>query len=132
MKVLTIREPWASLIAQGVKQIETRSWLTRYRGELYLHAGCAPLPKNDPAVTALLKLLRDPNPAYGQILARCRIIDCIYMDERYIAGIQSENPTEFACGIYAPGRYAWVLGQVEPLAAPIPCKGRLGLWNYQR
>jgi hypothetical protein len=39
MKALTIRQPWASLIALGVKHIETRSWSTRYRGPLAIHAG---------------------------------------------------------------------------------------------
>lgn len=41
MKALTIRQPWASLIAAGVKTIETRSWSPRYRGPLLIHAGKA-------------------------------------------------------------------------------------------
>lgn len=41
MKALTIRQPWASLIAHGVKTIETRSWSTKYRGPLAIHAGKA-------------------------------------------------------------------------------------------
>lgn len=41
MKALTIRQPWASLIAAGVKTIETRSWSTEYRGPLAIHAGKA-------------------------------------------------------------------------------------------
>lgn len=39
MKVLTLHQPWASLIALGVKSIETRSWSTKYRGPLAIHAG---------------------------------------------------------------------------------------------
>lgn len=39
MKVLTVRQPWASLIALGAKSIETRSWPTSYRGPLAIHAG---------------------------------------------------------------------------------------------
>lgn len=39
IKALTIRQPWAQLIALGVKTIETRSWSTRYRGPLAIHAG---------------------------------------------------------------------------------------------
>lgn len=42
MKALTIRQPWASLIGLGVKTIETRSWTTRYRGTLAIHAGKRP------------------------------------------------------------------------------------------
>jgi hypothetical protein len=39
VKVLTLHQPWASLIAVGVKTIETRSWSTQYRGPLAIHAG---------------------------------------------------------------------------------------------
>lgn len=38
MKALTLWQPWASLVALGVKTIETRSWATRYRGPLAIHA----------------------------------------------------------------------------------------------
>jgi len=38
MKALTLWQPWASLIAVGAKRIETRSWSTKYRGPLAIHA----------------------------------------------------------------------------------------------
>jgi hypothetical protein len=38
-KGLTLLQPWASLIALGVKTIETRSWSTSWRGGLVIHAG---------------------------------------------------------------------------------------------
>ena len=38
MKVLSVIEPWATLIKEKQKFIETRSWKTSYRGELYIHA----------------------------------------------------------------------------------------------
>lgn len=47
MKVLTIREPWASLIGCGIKIIETRSWATSYRSELYIHADVHRISKKD-------------------------------------------------------------------------------------
>ena len=39
MKVLTIKQPWATLIMQGDKRFEFRSWQTKYRGDLLIHAG---------------------------------------------------------------------------------------------
>lgn len=39
MKALSIRQPWASLLALGIKDIENRSWGTRYRGKVLIHAG---------------------------------------------------------------------------------------------
>lgn len=38
MKALTIWQPWATLLACGVKQYETRSWATKYRGPIAIHA----------------------------------------------------------------------------------------------
>ena len=43
MKTLSIRNPWAYLIAYGVKDVENRSWKTDYRGELLIHASGDPL-----------------------------------------------------------------------------------------
>jgi hypothetical protein len=37
-KALSIRQPWAYLVAAGIKDIENRTWLTRYRGRLLIHA----------------------------------------------------------------------------------------------
>ena len=47
MKVLSIKEPFASLIKNKKKYIETRSWKTNYRGELYIHASLSKVKKED-------------------------------------------------------------------------------------
>jgi hypothetical protein len=39
MKVLTLKQPWATLVANGLKEYEFRSWKTNYRGKLLIHAG---------------------------------------------------------------------------------------------
>lgn len=39
MKVLTLKQPWATLVAEGIKKYEFRSWRTKYRGKLLIHAG---------------------------------------------------------------------------------------------
>ena len=38
MKALSIKQPWASLIAHGIKDIENRTWKTNFRGRIYIHA----------------------------------------------------------------------------------------------
>ena len=45
MKVLSLTELYATLIKKGKKQIETKSWKTLYRGELYIHASNTSIPK---------------------------------------------------------------------------------------
>jgi hypothetical protein len=37
-RVLSVRQPWAHLIVAGIKTIENRTWTTRYRGPLLIHA----------------------------------------------------------------------------------------------
>ncbi len=39
MKVITIKQPWATLIAEGYKEYEFRTWKTKYRGDILIHAG---------------------------------------------------------------------------------------------
>lgn len=38
MKALSIKQPWASLIAHGIKDIENRTWKTNFRGRIYIHS----------------------------------------------------------------------------------------------
>ena len=126
MKVISIKEPFASLIKDGVKIYETRSWKTNYRGEIYIHASKT-VSTSDNKENALKFLESDIKPGY--ILCKCRLVDCIEMDEEFISYINNET-TEHFYGYYALGRYAWQLELIEVLEMPIKAKGQLGIWNY--
>lgn len=128
MKVLSLMEPWGSLIKEKVKYVETRSWKTSYRGELYIHTSLKKIPKKDERIQNLVNLLQDKNIKYGYIIAKCKLVDCIYMDEEFINKIKKENSTEYMCGEYAVGRYAWILEDIEEIE-PIQAKGHLGIWE---
>ena len=43
MKVITIKQPWASLIVSGLKNIENRTWKTNFRGRVLIHAAKTPV-----------------------------------------------------------------------------------------
>lgn len=129
MKVLSIIEPWASLIKEQVKYIETRSWKTNYRGKIYIHASLKKVPKKDERINELISLLKSQDFKYGHIIAEATIVDCQYMDEEFLERIK-ENKIEYLCGEYKVGRYAWILEDIKPLQVPIKVKGSLGLWNY--
>lgn len=129
MKTLSIIEPWASLIKEQVKYIETRSWKTNYRGKIYIHASLKKVSKKDEKINKLISLLKDKNFKYGYIIAEATIVDCQYMDEKFLEKIK-ENKIEYLCGEYKIGRYAWILEDIKPLQVPIKTKGSLGLWNY--
>jgi hypothetical protein len=154
VKVLTLTQPFASLVANGSKRIETRSWSTRYRGPLAIHAA-----KGFPKVRETLVLTEpfhsclwpaDDIDAFssvdlptGVILATCRLVDCMAMEDSrefpfYCFGFDI-NPSqsnavlteqERVFGHYEMGRFAWMLEDIRPLEIPIPAKGALGLWDF--
>ena len=126
MKVISIKEPFATLIKDKVKIYETRSWKTNYRGEIYIHASLS-LSKSNNADTAKKYLKTDINPGY--ILCRCELVDCIPMTKEFINYINNET-NESKYGRYEKGRYAWKLKVLEVLKEPIKAKGKLGIWNY--
>ena len=129
MKVLSVMEPWATLIKEKKKFIETRSWYTSYRGELYIHASKKEIKKEDSRISQLLQLIPGVVLGYGHILCKCKLVDCIYMDEKFLERI-TKNTQEYLCGEYSLGRYAWVLEEIETLEQPIPAQGKLNIWNY--
>ena len=126
MKVLSIKEPFATLIKDGVKIYETRSWRTNYRGEIYIHASLS-LSKSERVESANKYLKSEIKP--GFILCKCELVDCIPMTDEFIKYINKET-SEYDYGLYSEGRYAWKLKVLEVLNEPIPAKGKLGIWNY--
>lgn len=105
MKALSIKEPWASLIFEGRKTIETRTWKTGYRGRLLLCASKSPKGKLS-----------------GRAFAHCNLIGCRPMVKA--------DEAEACCGVY-DGAYAWVLEDVIPMPAGREVKGRLGLFEVE-
>lgn len=133
MRVLSIKEPFASLVALGIKKIETRSWKTNYRGEIYIHASLTKnVIKDEKRKEKLLSLFPDNYDfKQGYIICKAYLKDCIYMDEEFISNIKKDE-TEYLCGHYDVGRYAWVLENVELLDKVIPAKGKLGIWYFNQ
>lgn len=123
MKVLSIKEPFASLIKDNKKRIETRSWKTKYRGPIYIHASITP-HKKDERINKLLKLV---NPMYGFIICKCNLVNVRLIDEEFIKTLSKD---EIYYGNYEFGRYAWILEDVKILNNPIKAKGKLSIWNY--
>lgn len=130
MKVLSLTEPYATLIKIGKKKIETRSWKTSYRGKLYIHASSTKIPKEYKNNTELMSLVNVNNLNYGHIICSCDLVDCIEMTDEFIEKVK-KNSDEYVSGIYAKGRYAWILKNVDIIKKPIEAKGHLGIWNFE-
>jgi hypothetical protein len=132
VKVLTVRQPWAELIVQGIKHIETRSLDTKYRGILLIHSS-AKMTKDDARLCQ-----HSPFNKYIDNLEQLEL--------GYILGaveLHKTTPTkalhtdefrktdEFAFGDYSYGRFGWHLRNAFEFNEIIPAKGRLGLWDYE-
>ena len=155
VKAISILQPWASLIAIGAKKIETRSWPTRHRGPLAIHASkkytygmIGELCRSNPIWHEAMKSLgvdfekgfRDAPLPHGAVIATCNLVDCKMIVSMPTVAfnrpdircyIDALSKQELAFGDYAPGRYALILEDVKMLPVPIPAKGRLGLWDWE-
>lgn len=130
MKVLSLTEPFATLILNGSKCVETRSWKTSYRGELYIHASMTKISKKDLEDSELMSLVENNKMNFGYIICKCDLADCVYMTKEYVEQMKKNNYQEYICGDYKEGRYAWILENITPLKVPIKAKGQLNIWDY--
>lgn len=130
MKVLSIKEPFATLIMDKDKMIETRSFKTNYRGELYIHASLGSV--NIKERVDLFNLVGKRCMHNGYIICKCNLVDCVYMSSSFVEDMKKNNYKEYICGVYAEGRYAWILSDIQALDEFIPAKGKLGIWNYNK
>ncbi len=126
MKVLSIKEPYATLIKDNIKHIETRSWKTNYRGELYIHASLAKSKKEILLNPKINHVYKDSDLNYGYVICSCKLVDCVYMNDDFIKKIR--NTPEYDMGIYQVGRYAWILEDIKPIEK-IKAKGKLNIWE---
>lgn len=131
MKVLSLTEPCATLIKENIKKVETRSWKTSYRGELYIHASSTKIPKKWKEDKEFMELVKETPLNYGNIICKCNLVDCIYMTKKYVEDMKNNNHKEYICGKYEEGRYAWILDNIQVLDNPIKAKGHLSIWNYE-
>ena len=129
MKVLSLTEPFATLIKEKKKKVETRSWKTNYRGTLYIHASQTKCSSKDLHNRELMALIDNKNLNFGYIICKCNLVDCVYMTKEYVENVKKNNHQEYICGDYRIGRYAWILEDIEVIN-PIKVKGQLNLWNY--
>ena len=201
MKMLTLHQPWASLVALGIKTIETRSWRTGYRGPLAIQAakekpavpdkhgwiGCFNLGRWADEVVhaepcdcdfdeeAMGKRCADASGAgpalfndegahgfslatklpLGAVVATCTLVDCLPTDtmdgfariggweslpdkDCWVAEYLNGGSPEYSgrvwdlaanrpFGDFTPGRWAWLLDDIEPVDPPVPAVGGQGL-----
>lgn len=139
MRAISLWQPYASLIAVGAKQYETRSWATAFRGYVAIHAAkrwtaeektiCWELKKDFSVSTqeCLQYWPTVPLPL-GAVLCVVKLID-VHKTEDVVDGL---TVSERAFGNYQPERFAWELEVVEVFAEPIPAKGAQGFFRWDK
>ena len=126
MKVLTIKQPWASLIINSYKKYEFRSWKTNYRGKILIHAGKS-LEKD------MLNRFKDYNLDIdlGYIIGEAYLEDCILVTEKFQDKLRKIDSVVYARNNHEE-MYAWKLTNIKKYKDKIPINVKLGLWNYGR
>lgn len=126
MKVITIKQPFATLIAEGLKEYEFRTWKTKYRGDILIHAGKGV----DKEAMKRYKHLNLEYPS-GCIIAKVTITDCVYIDNNMRKILKDKNSLVYY-GIINDKNwngYGFKLENVEKVKL-ILVNGKLSLWDY--
>ena len=108
-RALSVRQPFAHLIIHGGKNVENRTWATRYRGPLAIHA----------SGTMRKQLARkyglDPEKLLtGHVVGIVDIVDCV-----------DDSRSRWA----EKGSWHWILKNPRPLRNPVKRKGKLGIFR---
>src|SRR5215213_7752316 len=133
MKALSLLQPWASLVVMGAKRLETRSWSTKYRGALLIHASsrkAGALLSSEPPFS---RYIHDFNCLpLGAIIGSVILTDIVKVEQLQLSEkiINQLSLEERAFGDYTNGRYVWVLEEAAQFERPVPIRGTLGLWEY--
>lgn len=139
-KAISIKQPWAYLICAGIKDVENRTWPTKYRGRLYIHASAKSVGKyfEEGVFTAdqLNYLIQSKKinliekVQLSAIIGHADIVDCVVNHssiwaEKSEIGLLDEPTNEYGKPIYN-----WVLANPVLFDKPIlNIKGKLSFWD---
>lgn len=131
MKTISIKQPWASLICEGIKDIENRTWKTNFRGRVLIHASAKSwdwrslmIYLTEPMANVLKPMGANriwlDGLTTGSIIGSVEIIDCVINHKSIWA--EKHSPP------FKP--YNWVLANPILFPAPLQVKGKQSFWDY--
>jgi len=142
MKAITLRQPYAGLMALGYKTIDTRRVPTTYTGDILIHASKV----TDEDAMDKLETFREQNPSFsfdetvlqsGVLLAKGRLKKCVRQEEIDFPYSPNTDPyikmlvdIELTFGTWDNAHYAWCFVDMVRLPHVIPTLGGLGIWDY--
>ena len=145
MKALTLHQPWATLIADGVKAIETRSWrppeaLIGHR--IAIHAGKRLIATHRLNRLTRRAMKKGHGAYWRQEIPQGAVVCTVRLAwAGRVRGFEKEGYVSLATGPsslvredpygdFGVGRWLWGLEDIEPLDPAVPASGRQGLWNW--
>lgn len=135
MKTITIKQPWASLIVEGIKDIENRTWKTKFRGRVLIHSS-AKLDgyslTEEQFTESGAKVLWDSDDQTSMIIGSVEIVDCVINHESIWAEKTAKNYYDETGEFYeVKPTYNWFLANPIKFDKPIEnVKGKLSLWDF--
>jgi hypothetical protein len=115
MKALSVCQPWAWAIVQGIKKVENRSRPTQHRGPLVIHASRSRRYLGGHYADLLPGLPPEAELDFGVLVGVVEVVDCVPLAE--VEG----DP-------FAVGPWCWLLARARRIR-PVPFKGQVSLFN---
>lgn len=141
LRAITVHQPWATLLALGIKRFETRDWPLLLRGPIAIHAGKRLTEDGELAFSWLqnrgvnLGVARLGDLPRGAFVGLAEVLYCyaaaFLVDKgRHLLRQQARDvELELHLGDFSAGRHCALLGNPRPLAAPVPCRGYQRVWR---
>lgn len=124
MKTISIKNPYAKLICEGIKDVENRTWKTNYRGKVLIHVPKKVIELNEAFTDEQFDFLTEQNKKdiiydldVSCIIGEVEIVDCIKNDDSIWA---------------LPNHWHWILDNAQLYEYIYPnVKGKLSFWNFE-
>jgi activating signal cointegrator 1 len=136
------RGPLAIHAAKGLGSLGGKRGLRALVGSQPFFSALADIPIHTAQVSLVDGIVN--SLPLGAIVATCELVDCVptwtswASVEPYFTATRGDEywhvpppEPERSFGNFRIGRFAWLLANIRALPEPIPCKGALGLWNYE-
>jgi hypothetical protein len=127
MKAITICQPYAHLIIQGRKTCENRTWPTKHRGPIAIHAGKSRSWLDEENGVDFGSGIQIADMAFGAVVATANLVACIHRESGLLAEWVNKMTREQQGHINGP--YCWILADVRPLPRSVPYRGAQGLFD---
>jgi len=138
IKAITVWQPWATLIAEGVKEYETRSWEPSSAGvqigDVFGIHAAKRATVHEEMYNVMIRVHFSPRPIeelpFGAMVAIVRLIHVVPTKDKRLLASAGVDPRELSVGDWSDDRFAWRLEVLRRLHRPIPIEGKQRFWDW--